>query len=66
MRIWYYAIVTIGAWCVTLQVSLLRSNMIAASRTLHKKYASCVSPNKVYRRRLNPKEGSKLGFDIMA
>ncbi|MFB2978767.1 hypothetical protein [Microseira sp. BLCC-F43] len=37
--------VTIGGWCVTLQVPLLRSNMLAASRTLQKKYASCVSPN---------------------
>ena len=35
--------VTIGGWCVTLQVSLLRSNILAASRTLQKRYASCVS-----------------------
>ena len=28
--------VTIGGWCVTLQVSLLRSNIEAASRTLQK------------------------------
>ena len=38
-----YASVTICAWCVTLQVSLLRNNILAASRTLQKKYASCVS-----------------------
>ncbi len=40
-----YATVTIGGWCVTSKVSLLRSNILAASRTLQQKYASCVSPN---------------------
>ena len=36
--------VTISGWCVTLQVSLLRSNLLGASHTLQEKYASCVSP----------------------
>jgi hypothetical protein len=34
-----YATVTICGWCVTLKVLLLRSNILAASRTLQKKYA---------------------------
>ena len=36
--------VTIGAWCVTLEVSLLRKNILAASRTLQKNMPAFVSP----------------------
>ncbi len=33
-----------SVWCVRLQISLLRSNIIAALQILQKKYARCVSP----------------------
>ena len=36
--------VTIGCWCVTLEVLLLRSNLFAPYAPYTKKYASCVSP----------------------
>ena len=36
--------VTIGCWCVTLEVLLLRSNLFAPHAPYAKKYASCVSP----------------------
>jgi len=36
--------VTIGGWCVTLQVLLLCSNIFTSHAPYAKKYASCVSP----------------------